>query len=307
MCFDDDSRPPIAPIAGGALDSGPLTLTASDGNRFSAFRARATNPTGAGMLVLPDVRGLHHYYEELALRFAEAGVDAVAIDWFGRTAGLGSRGADFDYAPHVSQTSYEGITADITAAAEEIRRDGRVRSLFSIGFCFGGRTAFLTPTIGLGLRGAIGFYGWPTGPHRSGSPAPADAREPDRIRRSSACSAAPTRASRPRQQKNSRQRCSVPASSTRSSPIRGRPTASSIARPASSQTHRPTRGRRPSSSSRRTRPPDARPGVSSGPAPSHPHCAATRSAPRRANSLPLPPRPVPPGRESGPRPCPRRR
>ena len=63
MCFDLDSRPPIAPIAGGALDSTRLTLTAADGNRFAAFRARAAAPTGAGMIVLPDVRGLHPYYE----------------------------------------------------------------------------------------------------------------------------------------------------------------------------------------------------------------------------------------------------
>jgi carboxymethylenebutenolidase len=49
-----------------------------------------------------------------------------------------------------------------------------VRALFSIGFCLGGRLAFLTTTMGLRFRGAIGFYGWPTGAHRSGSPAPAD-------------------------------------------------------------------------------------------------------------------------------------
>ena len=73
MCFDLDSRPPIAPIAGGALDAERLVLTAADGNRFPAFRARAAEPTGAGIVILPDVRGLHPYYEELALRFAEAG------------------------------------------------------------------------------------------------------------------------------------------------------------------------------------------------------------------------------------------
>ena len=48
MCFDHDSRPPIAPIAGGALDSRELTLTAADGNRLTAFQARAADPTGAG-------------------------------------------------------------------------------------------------------------------------------------------------------------------------------------------------------------------------------------------------------------------
>jgi carboxymethylenebutenolidase len=176
MCFDLDSRPPIAPIAGGALDSETLTLTASDGNRFSAFRARAAEPSGAGMIVLPDVRGLHAYYEELALRFAESGVDAVAIDYFGRTAGLapGNRGDAFDYMPHVGQMAWDGIRADIGAAADALDRGGRVRALFAVGFCLGGRLAFLVPTMGLGAAGAIGFYGWPTGTHRSGSPAPAE-------------------------------------------------------------------------------------------------------------------------------------
>jgi len=47
MCFDLDSRPPITPIAGGALDGMPLMLTAADRNRFAAFRARAADPGGA--------------------------------------------------------------------------------------------------------------------------------------------------------------------------------------------------------------------------------------------------------------------
>ena len=79
-------------IAGGALDSMPLILTAADRNRFFAFRARASDPSGAGVVILPDVRGLHPYYEELALRFAENGIDALAIDWFGRTAEAEPRG-----------------------------------------------------------------------------------------------------------------------------------------------------------------------------------------------------------------------
>jgi carboxymethylenebutenolidase len=173
MCFDLDSRPPIAPIAGGAMDHESLVLTASDGNRLSAFRARASAPTGAGIVILPDVRGLHPYYEELALRFAEAGVDAVAIDYFGRTAGPGPRGGDFEHTSHVRQMTWEGTLADIKAGAAAVREGGRVVALFAIGFCMGGRLAFLTPTIELGMSGAIGFYGWPTGA-RPSSPAPVD-------------------------------------------------------------------------------------------------------------------------------------
>ena len=78
MCFDLDARPPIPPIAGAALDAKDIKLKSSDGTEFMAFAARAAEPTGAGMIILPDVRGLHHYYEELAVRFAETGIDAVA-------------------------------------------------------------------------------------------------------------------------------------------------------------------------------------------------------------------------------------
>ncbi|MBA2719648.1 MAG: dienelactone hydrolase family protein [Chloroflexi bacterium] len=176
MCFDLDSRPPIAPIAGGALDSSELVLDAADGNRLRAFRARATTPTGAGIVILPDVRGLHPYYEELALRFAETGVDAVAIDYFGRTAGIGGREDGFAFMPHVDQLTWGGLQADVRAGAEHLRMadERRVDALFTIGFCMGGRLAFLTATLGLGLAGSIGLYGNPVGPGRAGMPVPAD-------------------------------------------------------------------------------------------------------------------------------------
>src|SRR5215210_2460867 len=110
MCFDLNARPPIAPIAGGALDGKDLTLVSADGTRFMAFSARAAQPTGAGMIVLPDVRGLHTYYKELATRFAEAGIDAVAIDYFARTAETNDRGEGFDYMSHVVQTQPNSVS-----------------------------------------------------------------------------------------------------------------------------------------------------------------------------------------------------
>jgi carboxymethylenebutenolidase len=176
MCFDHDSRPPIQPIAGGALDSRDVTLTASDGNALTAFEAKATEPSGASIVILPDVRGLHAFYFELALRFAENGIDAVAIDWFGRTAGLGRREDGFDYTPHVNQLTWPGVSADIATGAAHARSLGpdRAANLFTIGFCMGGRMSFLAPTLGLELGGAIGLYGPPVGPGRAGSPAPAD-------------------------------------------------------------------------------------------------------------------------------------
>jgi carboxymethylenebutenolidase len=179
MCFDHDSRPPIVPIAGGALDAGELTLTADDDTRFSAFRARAAEPTDTGIVILPDVRGLHPYYEDLALRFAENGVDAIAIDYFARTAGLGRRDAAFEFMAHVGKTTFAGISADIKAAVEYLRSEqgGSLSRVFTVGFCFGGRLSFDAGTLGLDLAGVIGFYGPPIGPGRNDAPAPADVAE----------------------------------------------------------------------------------------------------------------------------------
>jgi carboxymethylenebutenolidase len=178
MCFDLDSHPPIAPIAGGALDQQRLILTAADRNRFAAFRARAAEPSGAAIVILPDVRGLHPYYEELALRFAENGIDALAIDWFGRTAGAEPRGDDFDYGPETVKTTWAGISADVVAAVEEIGSPDGDRpapsSVFTIGFCMGGRMSFLAATLGLDLAGVIGLYGTLAGPWRNDAPAPID-------------------------------------------------------------------------------------------------------------------------------------
>ena len=173
MCVDHDSRPPIAPIAGGALDGSRTELTAADGNRLTAFRARPSEPGGAGVVLLPDVRGLHPFYEELALRFAERGIDAVAIDWFGRTARDEPRGEAFDHMPHVEATTWAGISAYIAAGVEALRADG-IAARFTLGFCMGGRMSFLAATLDLDLVGVMGFYGTLQGPWRNDAPAPLD-------------------------------------------------------------------------------------------------------------------------------------
>jgi carboxymethylenebutenolidase len=165
MCFNHNSRPPIAPIAGGATDARELTLTSADGTQFMAYAARAVNPTGAGMIVLPDVRGLHEYYKELTLRFAEYGVDAIAIDYFARTDSTNDRGEHFEYLPHVLKTQAKTVQEDVAAAAAFLRspEGGSVKSLFSVGFCFGGALSFDQSASGLGYAGVVGFYGWPLG------------------------------------------------------------------------------------------------------------------------------------------------
>jgi carboxymethylenebutenolidase len=174
VCFDLDSQPPIPVISGASVSHEDLVLEARDGNRFAAFAAIPEESTATGVVILPDVRGLYRFYEELALRFAERGHAAVAIDYFGRTAGVGKRDDEFPYMEHVAQTTPDGIQADAAAAVACLRSPGggSCKSVFTVGFCFGGRNSWLAAAAGHGLAGAIGFYGNPA--TRNGNPGPTD-------------------------------------------------------------------------------------------------------------------------------------
>ncbi len=168
MCFDLDSLPPVPVITGAAVSHEDLVLEAEDGNRFAAFLATPDEPKGACVVILPDVRGLYRFYEELALRFAERGHRALVIDYFGRTAGAGKRDDDFEYMEHVQQTTPEGVQADVAAAVDYLGEG--CRAVFTVGFCFGGRNSWLAAASGHGLAGAVGFYGTPA--ERNGVPGP---------------------------------------------------------------------------------------------------------------------------------------
>jgi carboxymethylenebutenolidase len=172
MCFELDSSPPIPAAAGAAVSHEDLVLTSADGTRFAAFSARPDEPSNVGVVVLPDVRGLYRFYEELALRLAERGCAAVAIDYFGRTGGVGKRDGDFPFMDHVAKTHPATIQADVGAAAAWLRspEGGSHERIFTVGFCFGGRNSWLAAAGGHELAGVVGFYG-STG-KRNGQPGP---------------------------------------------------------------------------------------------------------------------------------------
>ena len=172
MCFELDSLPPIPPIAGAAVSHDDIVLTSADGTPFAAFTATPDAPARVGVVVLPDVRGLYRFYEELVLRLAERGAAAIAIDWFGRTAGVGKRDDEFPYMEHVAQTQPDSIQADIGAAVAWLRspEGGSRTSIFTVGFCFGGRHSWLAAASEHGLKGAVGFYGTPG--NRNNQPGP---------------------------------------------------------------------------------------------------------------------------------------
>jgi len=162
MCYGDDARPPAPPISNPVGAHGDLVLTSGDGTRFAAYEAHPEAPSNRGMVIMPDVRGLHHFYKELAERFAEAGVHAVAIDYFGRTAGLTARDEDFSYREHVEKMDYRTVMLDASAGYDKIRETPGVDAVFTVGFCMGGALSWRQSASPSGYAGNVGFYGIPS-------------------------------------------------------------------------------------------------------------------------------------------------
>lgn len=159
MCYDDNARPPLPPIEGGSAHGEDIVLTAADGTRFAAYSAYPDKPLGAQVIIYPDIRGLHQFYKELALRFAETGIQAVAIDYFGRTAGLTSRDDSFEFGPHVQQLHLESFFSDVKAAQDYLHNSqGGNLPTFVVGFCIGGTLALLSGSQDFGFAGLVGFY-----------------------------------------------------------------------------------------------------------------------------------------------------
>ena len=181
MCFAFDARPPdlpaglaLRPIAGGAGTELLRLLSTDEVTPFAAALAESPGSDRAGVVILPDVRGLYPFYAELAERFAQAGHPAIALDYFGRTAGAEERGEDFEYMEHVAQTKLDQIQADTLAARRALVDHTGERPVFAVGFCFGGMQAFLAATSAdLDLDGVVGFYGALDGSKR-GFPSPPD-------------------------------------------------------------------------------------------------------------------------------------
>ncbi|HEX5938257.1 MAG TPA: dienelactone hydrolase family protein [Actinomycetota bacterium] len=160
MCFDTDALPPDPARTGMLAGTERSTLEAADGNRFAVTIARSHQDPAPGIVIIPDVRGLHRYYERLSEHVADAGIHAIALDPYGRTAGAHHREDGFEYQEHRTAVRDAGIREDVRAAGDVLRGMG-ASSVVSMGFCFGGRASLMQASQD-GSDGVIAFYGPPT-------------------------------------------------------------------------------------------------------------------------------------------------
>jgi carboxymethylenebutenolidase len=143
-----------------AFEGALMELTASDGHRFSAYRADpAAAPKGA-VVVLQEFFGVNPHIRKMADSFAEAGYVAVAPSLFDRVRA----GVELGYAGDsvseglglVEQLGTDRPLHDIQATVEAVKSAGKVAI---IGYCWGGYLAYLSANRVSGAACAIGYYG----------------------------------------------------------------------------------------------------------------------------------------------------
>ncbi|UOZ08225.1 dienelactone hydrolase family protein [Amycolatopsis sp. WQ 127309] len=78
MCHSTDSRPPALPNPGEIARSGALELTSADGTVFSALEAIPAEPDGVRIVILPDIRDTHPYYQAPSVRPDDVATDVEA-------------------------------------------------------------------------------------------------------------------------------------------------------------------------------------------------------------------------------------
>ncbi len=136
-----------------------ITLTASDGHDFKAYKADAHGPALGNLVVLQEIFGVNAHIRSVCDRFAEHGFNCIAPAVFDRVA----RDVELGYsAEDVAQgRDYKGVSVDddvlkdIAAALAALPEGGKG----VVGYCWGGYLSWISATRLQGVGAAVGYYG----------------------------------------------------------------------------------------------------------------------------------------------------
>jgi carboxymethylenebutenolidase len=138
-----------------------VELTAGDGTTLRAWTARPDGPPPTrGLLVFQEAFGVNAHIRDVTERFARTGYIAISPELFHRTApGFDGRYDDFPSAvPHLQALTEQGLDTDIRAAFEWLTREGVGGNTAAVGYCMGGRAAFVANSA-VPLKAAASYYG----------------------------------------------------------------------------------------------------------------------------------------------------
>ncbi len=141
-----------------------VSLHVADGTDMSAFVVHPEKAPKAGLIVFQEAFGVNAHIRDVTKRFAAEGYLAIAPELYHRTgpgfeSGYDNLGDNPPYRAHMAALTDEGLLADATAAyAWLVAQNIPQKNIGAIGYCMGGRTAFLANSI-LPLAGAVSYYG----------------------------------------------------------------------------------------------------------------------------------------------------
>jgi len=144
-----------------------VTLKVSDGTDMRAYISRpAGNPKGA-MMVFQEIFGINSHIRDVADRYAAQGYIAVAPELFHRFA----PGFECGYSPdeiqkgigYLGQLNQPGLEADIKATFDYAKT--QAAKVGAVGFCMGGRCAFLAG-LTVPVNCAVSYYGGGIAPNQ---------------------------------------------------------------------------------------------------------------------------------------------
>jgi carboxymethylenebutenolidase len=143
------------------VESKTLELKGSDGTEMRVYVSKPAELSPAvGLMVFPEVFGVNAHMRSVTDRFAEHGYLCVCPEIFHRTTPAGWEGdyANFQAAmPHYQALTEPGFVADAKACLDWLTNQG-VKNIAAVGFCLGGRIAFVANSA-LPLKAAVSYYG----------------------------------------------------------------------------------------------------------------------------------------------------
>lgn len=136
-----------------------LTLTASDGHSFGAYRADPAGPAKAAIIVVQEIFGVNHHIRAVCDRLAEQGYVTIAPALFDRMQPNFECGYSAEEVENargfIPKINWDHVVLDVQATLALAKTIGKVGMM---GFCFGGSVGYVS-ALKLPIDVAICCYG----------------------------------------------------------------------------------------------------------------------------------------------------
>ena len=144
------------------LVAGEVGIPVADG-RIPAYRAMPAKPGKYPVvLVVQEIFGVHEHIKDVCRRYAKQGCFAIAPELFARQGNV-SKMTDIGQilATVVAKVPDAQVNADLDATVAYARASGRAQAdrLGLVGFCWGGRAAWVYARHNPKLKAAVAYYG----------------------------------------------------------------------------------------------------------------------------------------------------